>query len=108
MLRALGYEVVICDTYEEGANLLETEDFDFAIVNQGSAAFEGRQILERAMSLRRRVPVLVVASSVNMHNYLEAMDLGAIDYLEMPKPEDLSWVLETQMRRAFGQTNSGS
>ncbi len=99
MLRATGYDVVISNSYEEGARRLATEDFDFAIVNQGSAAFEGRRILEQAMALDRRVPVLVVTRSVNMHNYLEAMELGAVDYLERPKPEDVGWVLETQMRR---------
>ena len=29
---------------------------------------------------------------------MEAMDLGAVDYLERPEPDDLGWVLETQLR----------
>jgi hypothetical protein len=34
-----------------------------------------------------------------MHCYLEAMDLGAVDYLERPEPRDLVWVVDTQMLR---------
>jgi len=34
-----------------------------------------------------------------MHCYLDAMDLGAIDYLERPEPEDLLWVVNAQTNR---------
>ena len=27
------------------------------------------------------------------------MELGATDYLERPEPQDLAWVVDTQMRR---------
>jgi DNA-binding response OmpR family regulator len=98
-LKAIGYNVVLCDSYAEGARRLALEDFDFVLVNQGGADFEGRSILQLAMNLPRPIPVLVLARSVNIHNYLEAMDLGALDYLERPEFEDLQWTLETQMRR---------
>ena len=67
--------------------------------SQGTPAFEGRQVLERALQLHPKVPVLVVARVLDMHCYLEAMDLGAIDYLERPEPQDLVWVVDTQMLR---------
>jgi DNA-binding response OmpR family regulator len=98
-LKAIGYDVVMCDSYDEGARRLALEEFDFVVVNQGGADFEGKSILELATNLPRPLPVLVLARSVNIHNYLEAMDLGAMDYLERPEFEDLQWVLETQMRR---------
>lgn len=98
-LKAIGYNVVVCDTYEDGARRLELEEFDFVVVHQGGADFEGRNILERAKNLPRAVPILVVARSANIHNYLEAMELGAADYLEGPGFEDLQHSLETQLRR---------
>lgn len=99
MIAALGYSVVMCNSYEEGARRIGTEDFDFVIVGQGGPAFEGRCVLERATELHRQIPILVVARSLNLHNYLEAMDLGAVDYLERPEPEDVAWVLECQLNR---------
>jgi DNA-binding NtrC family response regulator len=57
---------------------------DFVVVSQGSPAFEGRCILQRAIEKDRHTPVLVLARSVDMNCYLEAMQLGAFDYLEKP------------------------
>ena len=99
ILSALGYDFVMCSSYEEGARRVEMEDFDCVIVGQGSASFEGRCVLERAAEMQRKVPVVVVARSLDIRCYLEAMELGAVDYLERPKPDDLGWVLETQLRR---------
>ncbi|HEV2349775.1 MAG TPA: response regulator [Terriglobia bacterium] len=99
MIAALGYDVETCDSYEEGAGRIATQNFDFVIVAQGSAAFEGRCVLERAAKLHRNVPILVVARSLNLHNYLEAMGLGAVDYLERPEPEDVGLVLESQLNQ---------
>jgi DNA-binding NtrC family response regulator len=99
MLSALGYDFVMCGSYEEGASRVEMEDFDFAIVGQGSASFEGRCVLERAAGMHRNIPIVVVARCLDIHCYMEAMDLGAVDYLERPEPDDLGWVLETQLLR---------
>jgi DNA-binding NtrC family response regulator len=99
LLSDLGYEFVICSCYEEGARRVATEDFDFAIVNQGSASFEGRCVLERAAEMHRNIPIVVVTRCLDTHCYLEATDLGAVDYLERPAPDDLGCVLETELRR---------
>jgi len=99
ILSARGYDLVMCTSYEEGARRVEMEDFDFAIVGQGSASFEGRCVLERAAEMHRNIPIVVVARCLDIHCYLEAMELGAVDYLERPEPDDLEWVLETQLRR---------
>ena len=65
---------------------LEAEPFDFVVVSQGTQAFEGRTVLDRAMRLDRRRPVLVLTRCISMQCYLEAMQMGAIDYLEKPVP----------------------
>lgn len=99
LLRHRGYETLMCTSPSEGINSLETESVSLVIVSQGTPAFEGRQVLERSLQLDPKVPVLVVARVLDMHCYLEAMDLGAIDYLERPDPQDLVWVVDTQMLR---------
>lgn len=99
MLPALGFDVVLCSTYQEGTKRIEADDFTYAIVNQGSAAFEGRCVLERAAQLHLKTPVLVVARCKDIHCYLEAMELGAVDYLERPEPIDVEWEMESQLGR---------
>ncbi len=89
----------MCNSVAEGIKALETENVSFVIVSQGTPAFEGRQVLERSLQLHPNVPVLVIARALNVHCYLEAMDLGAADYLERPEPEEMVWVVDTQIRR---------
>lgn len=86
ILEDKGFEVFTCTSFEAGILCLEAEPFDFVVVSQGSHAFEGRTVLDRAMQLDRRRPVLVLTRTIDMHCYLEAMQMGAIDYMEKPVP----------------------
>jgi DNA-binding NtrC family response regulator len=83
-LKQLGYDVRTCNNYAGGLRCLECEDFDLVVVCQGSPKFEGRCVLKRAMEINPRMPVLVVARCLDMKCYLDAMGLGAFDYLETP------------------------
>jgi DNA-binding response OmpR family regulator len=103
LLRALGYEVLACDSYGEGLAMLQNGAFDFVTVGQGSPSFEGKDVVMRALEIDRSVPVLVLARNSDMENYLEAMQLGAVDYLEMPvSPEEFMRVLRTHLLYSFG------
>ena len=81
-----GYAVRACDTHADALDRLESEVFDFIVVSQGSPVFEGRSVLQRAIEIDRRVPVLVLARCHDVSCYLEAMQLGALDYFEKPLP----------------------
>ena len=98
-LRSRGYQIRMCSTPAEGINFIETEEVSVVIVSQGTSAFEGRRVLERSLQLHPKVPVLIIARVLDMRCYLEAMDLGAMDYLEKPEPQNMAWIIDTQMRR---------
>ena len=87
VLQRSGWMVVTCSSYSEAPDFFTAEPFDLVIVSQGSCAFEGRFVLERALMVDPKRPVLVVARSLDMGCYLEAMRMGAADYLEGPVPE---------------------
>jgi len=84
ILQMLGFLVQICRSYEEGVRLLDSGFFDLIIVSQGTFNFEGQCVLERAKQIDRNLPVLVVARYLHTPCYLEAMQLGAEDYLVEP------------------------
>ena len=86
VLQNQGYEVCSIPSYTDGSDRLAREDFDLAIVSQGSPNFEGRSVLTRAIEGDRFTPVLVLTRSIEIPCYLEAMQLGALDYLEKPRP----------------------
>lgn len=87
VLQRVGCAVVTCNSYDEALGCLGAEDFDLVVLSQGSSAFEGRRVLEKAIGIDCAGQVLVVARVLNMSCYLDAMQLGARDYLEEPVPE---------------------
>ncbi|MGA8182148.1 MAG: response regulator [Terriglobia bacterium] len=103
VLQRGGCAVVTCNSYDAALDCLGAEHFDLVVLSQGSSEFEGRRVLEKAIKMDRAGKVLVVARVLNMSCYLDAMHLGARDYLEEPVPEqDMIRAAETCLTsRAF-------
>ena len=94
-----GYDLRTCARYSDGVRAHERERFDFIIVGQGGPAFEGRLVLEYAWRLDRPAPILVVTRCPGMNSYMEAMELGALDYIEkLHSPLQFARVVETYLR----------
>ncbi len=107
MLRKLGCEVTSCVSYREGLRSMIAGDWDFVIVSQGGSVFAGQNILEAAAKENRSLPVIVLAKWHNVRCYLEAMQLGAADYLEKPVSLwELARVLETHLPRRLDAPRS--
>ena len=99
ILQEQGYEVWCSSGFEEAVVCVGREVFDCVFVSQGSRSFEGRTILERAMEIDRHIPVVVLTRCLDMGCYLEAMQLGAVDYLEKPlTASQMAWLVETHLR----------
>ena len=94
ILKLQGCDVRACDSFQEGKSNLEGGSFDLVIVSQGSPAFEARPLIERAVGADCGLPVFVVTGCVTMQAYLEAMRLGAKDYLQKPfSPDQLASIV---------------
>ena len=99
ILEQQGCEVRTCRSFVEGIRCLDGEPFDFIVVCQGSLRFEGRSVLERAIEIDRHRPVVVLTRWHDMACYLEAMQLGAVDYVEKPvSPLEVARVIRTHLR----------
>ena len=56
-------------------------------------------MLEQAIAIDRHTPVLVLTRCIDMPSYLDAMQLGAIDYVEEPATRsELVRLLEAYLR----------
>jgi DNA-binding response OmpR family regulator len=84
VLQDEGREVFTCTDYDLGARLGASGLFDLIVVGQGGREFRGRTVIERVRELQPCPSVVVVARSVDMSCYLQAMELGVADYLETP------------------------
>lgn len=98
MLHKQGHSVFACPSFAAAAQLVECEAFDFAVLSQGGPRFAARPLLQSLREEGRQTPALVLAKSADMHAYLEAMAIGALDYLEKPvKEHELAQVIESLM-----------
>jgi len=96
IIQGIGYSLQACNSYVEGMRQLVSGAFDVIVVGQGSHNFEGHCVLECAVQFNRRLPVVVVARHLDMSCYLEAMQLGAADYLAGPfSIEEMARVMRT-------------
>ena len=103
ILRHEGYEVHSISSYKDGAARVGREDFDLIPLSQGSSHFEGRSVLSRAIERDRHASVLVLSRSIYMPCYLEAMQCGALDYLEKPwVPLEIGLLVRKYLRTRTG------
>jgi FixJ family two-component response regulator len=106
LLRGLGCRVTSSASYEEGLSGLDDGRWNLVIVSQGTVAFEGRRVLERAIEINRRTPVVILTRWHHMPCYLTAMHLGAVDYLEEPvSAADLARVVGTHAPASAGMVD---
>jgi DNA-binding NtrC family response regulator len=91
-------------SYTDGAACVEREDFDLIVVSQGSPSFEGRLVLARAIERNRWAPVLVLTRAIQMPCYIEAMQSGALDYMEKPlPPSEIGQLVAKYVRTQLGR-----
>jgi len=87
VLRRNGYLVRTCGSYDESKRLLKPGAYGLVVVGQGTHRFESRTVIEHSKEVDWDLPVLVVARYLEMHCYIEAIQMGAEDYLAGPLSE---------------------
>ena len=84
LLEAQGFDVTRCRFYADAVRLIERELFDLVVVEQGTAAFEGRIVMKFLQRFMPYTPCVVVTRHVDNRCHSEALELGATEYLAKP------------------------
>ena len=101
---AHGCEVHKCMSVETAMRCIEREEFDFALVDQGSSAFEGLRVIRHLVRYNLPTPFVVVARCKDLMCYQQALTLGATDYLEKPvSSAEMNWIIKNH----FGSPLNG-
>ncbi len=79
-----GFEVHKCASVESAMRCVEREEFALVLVDQGSPAFEGRQVIRHLVRYNFPVRLIVLARCKDMECHQQALELGAAEYLEKP------------------------
>ena len=90
-----GIEVHRCTTVEAAMRCVQREDFDLALIDQGSSGSEGRRVIGYLIRYNLRTPFIVLARSTDGLWHEQALALGAVDCLKKPvTPEEMNWIIQ--------------
>jgi two-component system, OmpR family, KDP operon response regulator KdpE len=106
ILSAHGFDVHVATTGEEGLDLAATTSPDVVVLDLMLPGMSG---LEVCAELRKwsQVPILVLSAKGDERDKVQALDLGADDYLTKPfGAEELTARLRALLRRAGGEQAS--
>lgn len=94
-----GFQVLQAENGLQGLEVFEHEQPDLVICDLRMPQVDGLELIRRINKLSSDIPVIVVSGAGVMNDAVEALRLGAADYLIKPL-EDLA-VLEHSVRRAL-------
>jgi DNA-binding NtrC family response regulator len=109
------YDVKTAENGEEALSMLTREDFDILIVDVRLPGKSGLEVMTEARAIKPQIKCIVITAYPSVELAVEAMKMGAVDYLIKPvAPELLERVMwETLLKckssnnkRAVKETNS--
>ncbi|MGY6588591.1 MAG: response regulator transcription factor [Wenzhouxiangella sp.] len=106
-LKRQGYAVDLCADGDDGLFYATEYPVDLAIIDLGLPGQSGLDILRAARQADRRYPVLILTARSDWQDKVEALELGADDYLTKPfRIEELMARVQALLRRAAGHASS--
>lgn len=97
-----GFQVLQASNALQGLEVFEGEEPDLVICDLRMPQIDGLELIRRMGEQQSETPVIVMSGAGVMSDVVEALRLGAVDYLIKPL-EDLA-VLEHSVRRALDRT----
>jgi DNA-binding NtrC family response regulator len=94
------YEVLLAEDAEKALRLLTSEAVDMALLDVILPGMDGIALLRKIRDLYPSMPVIMVSASTSVKPVVEAMRLGAQDYLS--KPFDVEEILRLADRAIKG------
>jgi two-component system, NtrC family, response regulator AtoC len=100
-LETEGHEVDTAASGEEALTRLRARAFDLLITDLKMPGIDGLRLLEAALGLQPELPVIVVTAHGNVESAVQAMRLGAADYVQKPlaSPAELRLLAERAIER---------
>ena len=89
-LKDAGYQVATAETGEEALEMIEKQDFSAMVLDVRLPGKTGIKVLKQVKALKPQIKSIVITAYPSVELAVEAMKLGAVDYLIKPvAPDDL-------------------
>ena len=83
-LKAEGYQVNVAATGPEGVDFIKKEQFDLIISDLRLPGLDGLQVLQTCREVSARTGVILITAHGSVETAVEAMKVGAYDYVTKP------------------------
>ena len=83
-----GHQVAICETGREGLSAAREGAYDVVILDLKLPDIDGMEILRTIMKEKPQTSVIIITGYSTVQNAIQAMKLGAFDYLTKPFSDD--------------------
>jgi two-component system response regulator AtoC len=83
-----GYDVMTAEDGEQGLSLLKDNHIDLVITDLKMPKVDGMTLLKRALELEPELPVVVITAHGTIDTAVEALKLGAFDFVTKPFDKD--------------------
>jgi two-component system response regulator HydG len=101
LLRSSGYTVLEAATGEEALNTLASTGVDLLLTDLKMEPMDGLTLLKRALEVSPRLQVIMMTAFGSIESAVDAMRLGAYDYITKPfKEGELRYRVERAQERA--------
>jgi two-component system response regulator PilR (NtrC family) len=100
LLEREGYSTRLAENAESALQLLESEDFALVISDVNMPGLDGIRLLERIKKLTPETAVLLITAFSTAEQAVEAMKLGAYDYIAKPfKVEEIKVLVRNALEK---------
>lgn len=108
VLEAEGYEVDKCANGDDAILHVKQGRYDIAFVDIQMPKMDGLELLRYLRELRPKMPVVILTAYGTVNRAVEAMKLGAVDFLEKPFDPTVIQLLckEVQEREKVGTSGT--
>jgi len=84
ILEAEGYKVSTADSGEEAIDIVEKGNIDLIIMDVLMPEIDGLESYRRIKKMDASLPVIMITGHASMDKAMEAIKLGAVDYIAKP------------------------
>jgi DNA-binding NtrC family response regulator len=108
-LDPLGYEVMTALNGEDALKQLQAQEYDLILLDLRMPGMDGLEVLQRAVEMHPDIQIVILSAHGTVDNAVEAMKLGAVDFLQKPfTPQELRGIVHQVLEHDSLNTQESS